>query len=346
MEKLQSLASLSNIDSLAATVVPFEPVTLQRPMRAFSKIIGLTPGITAPPDPEFLTYLLTGRPSHTAILRHALGDHFKNFENHLRARHRTSATTLKTLSRALDVPVEELGSWAHGLQDGPLFPGLQKWFQVLEGIPLQVATSVLSAEVPCPQCGHNVLEDVDAWWPRQTVVLAAPEYRFVERILRATEGGMTFLELLNLLTGSTKPQDKLSQFAHPRRHPMGHWLNAVQKECGCRNLPELSVRMELAGGRDWSPSRMKKWSSGQDLIPAEAVEALAAATGRAKYFDLLHVTARALTFALEFVIAAAQGDTPSTRKQVLQVLHDRLVQLEGNIAIGMRTRRRAVDQRR
>lgn len=336
MEKLQSLASLSHIESLAGTLVPFEPVTLQRPMRAFSKVLGLTPGVAAPPDPEFLTYLLTGRPSHTAILRNALGNHFKSFENHLRRRHETSATTLKALSQAIDVPLEELGSWAHGQQDGPLLPGLQKWFQVLEGIPLQLATSALSANVPCPQCGHNVLEDIDAWWTKQALVLAAPEYRFVERVLRAAEGGMTILALLNVLTGSLQPEEKLSQFAHPRRHPMGHWLNAVQQACGCKSLSDLSVRMELTGGRDWSPARMKKWSSGQDFIPTEAVEAIAAATGRAKYFDLLHVMARTLTFALEFIVASAQGDVPPVRKQALQVVHDRLVRLEENIAIGTR----------
>lgn len=58
--------------------------------------------------------------------------------------------------------------------------------------------------------------------------------------------------------------------------------------------------------------------------------------GGLKYFDLLRVTARALSFAMEFIVVAAQGDTPPTWKQAQQVVRDRLVQLAGNIAIGMR----------
>ncbi|KAI5915560.1 hypothetical protein [Thauera sp. 2A1] len=336
MENLQPIVCQVYDNDPAALNTPFEPLTLQRPIQAFGKALDLTPGISAVPNPEFLTYLLTGHHNHAALIRNEVGNQFKNLENLLRGRHRTSGTTLRTLAAALGVSDAELASWSHGLADGPLLPRLLAGFQVLEELPLKLTTCLLATKVLCPHCGHNAIDDIDLWWKSQPAHLSQSEYRFAERLLRAATGAMLVFQFCNALRSDSLHHTQLSGLAKPGRHPIGNWLDTVRKACGCRTLSGLSDRMNLRGERDWLPSRLKKWSSGQNLIPNEAATALGKETGSPNSFAFLMILARALTLAVEFILAPAQGNIPPTKEQARQIVHDRLLQLENNLSLAIR----------
>lgn len=317
----------------------FEPLDLRRPMKLFKGTLGIHPGSAAIPDPEFLVRLISGSPSHQALLRQAVGDQFKNLEHLLRGKHTASPTTLRILARSMCLSEDQLLAFAHGNKNGPLLPQLLMLFHNAERIPLGLISSLTATPAPCPCCGQNLMEDARAWWQRQALQLASPEYRFVDRLLNAVVGGHLAYELLMLLTQrSAVPFDVVSGLAKPKGHPIGNWLVLVKAARGFTYLWELAAsrRDTIAKTDEMQSNRIKKWSSGQDLLPYEDAKMLTAGLSNEHHLLALHLAARFLAFATDFVCATADGADYPSRATAQRLVYERLCHLHAKARLALK----------
>lgn len=303
-------------------VVPFDPVTIRRPLptQTFASMLGLVPGITAAPDSEFIARLLTGRRSTDALVRRQVGGLYKNLENMLRGRHRVSDTTKTLLADALGIGCEVLERFVHGREDGPVMPQLADLFLLAENVPTRQMAFLLDVEVLCQCCGENMLDDQDTFWSRSDLALGQDEYRFVERLLNALFGAYRFL---GWLRGTQIPS--LQDLAATPGYPIGNWLEELAGDRGAANLGEFATQLQLISDLpDFSHARLRKWSCGADQIPPEKLEVLLAASSDPTLFHLRFIAARTIALLREFLSAASRlSDAPSS-PDAQRVLHKRL----------------------
>lgn len=104
----------------------------------------------------------------------------------------------------------------------------------------------------------------------------------------------------------------------PRRRPIGHWLMRMQKSVGCASLLAFSSRTLDKGikwhSRQLSHDLLKKWSSGQQLMPAKALQPVLKVVSGHVNDDRernLFAAARFLSFLCDLVIAGSRGKPPS-----------------------------------
>jgi hypothetical protein len=96
----------------------------------------------------------------------------------------------------------------------------------------------------------------------------------------------------------------------------------------------------------FSHGRLKKWSSGQDVMPLEAGEAITEACGQAKSGMRRLIAARTIALVTDFVAASLPCTTNAvTRKVAQEVVYARLKQLEGNIRLAIATIQGKLPQR-
>ncbi len=320
-------------------LMPFQPVEVQRALGPYGRILDLEPGVPKAPDPEFLVRLLTGHASHQACIRHEAGSQYKNLENLIRGKHKVSSTTKLVLANALGLSMEDLESLGGSAPDGPLIPGILAMFQIVEGLPMRVTSGVLDRDVPCPCCGKNLLDDVDIWWEKQAPGMGTAEYHLAERLLNAVLGAALIESFVALFQERTALSlDRLGALANPSRHPMGNWLSEAQKVMSCDSLAELAAAMQLRGdvGSIFSHGRLKKWSSGQDVMPLEAGEAIAEACGQTKSGLRRLIAARTIALVTDFVAAALPYKTGAVgRKAAQEIVYARLEHLGGNVRIAI-----------
>ena len=313
----------------------FAPITLFRPMQIFRTSLGSSTSIGTSflPDHDFLVRIVTDYRSHQAMLRTEADDNFKNLENLLRGRHQLSQKTLLSLSQRLNVAPEELVTWVHGQDDGPLAPKLLGFFALLETIPGAVTSEALATAVLCNCCGGNMLDDRDVFWGRQPVLYCSAEYEFAERLLRATVGAVSIMRSIAGIVGETFSWEELCSLAHPSKYPTSHWFELVQQHYHVSSLSELSVKMQLMSASEcWvSYGRLKKWSSGQDLMPVVVAKALTKGTSEPTRLWLSFMLARAITFIIDFLCSATS--TKPTRLQVQEIVYCRLNALVQNLRL-------------
>jgi hypothetical protein len=319
---------------------PFQPVEVLRALGPYGRMLDLEPAISKAPDPEFLVRLLTGHASHQARIRHEAGRHFKNLENLIRGKHKVSLTTKLVLVANLGLSMEDLEKLNGSAPDGPLIPEVLALFQVVEGLPMRVTSGALDREVPCPCCGKNLLDDVEAWWLRHSPGMRRAEYHFAERLLNAITGaGLIERFVASFQERAELSLDRLSALANPRHHPIGNWLSEAQSAMSCDSLAELAVAMQLRGdvGGTFSHGRLKKWSAGQDVMPLEAGEAIAEACGQSKSGMRRLLAARTIALVTDFVAASLPGtaDDAVGRRGAQEVVYARLEQLGGNLRIAI-----------
>lgn len=312
----------------------FAPLVLQRPIGPHGKPLRLVPGVPAVPDVEFIFFLVVGYKGHQAYLRQMAGPQFKNFENHIRGHHKLSATTRKTVADKLGMPVEFVDRLCHGRADGPLLPQLLWVFHGIERFTEQVTSSALEVEVACPCCGHDVLDDLDAWWASQSLQLGKDEYGFVERVLRAVLGARLLAAFFAPADAEAGDVEPVVDWAEPERHPMGNWFSHVLSRTGCHNLVELSVKLQLRQGATEQDAithrRLKAWSSGSAPIPPAAVTAIEELAGVPGYGLM---AARSFALLGDFIAATAIGDRPPTPAKVREVLYNRCNRVQSNLLI-------------
>jgi hypothetical protein len=288
------------------------------------------------PDPDFLVRLVTDYRSHQAIIRQGAGAHFKNFDNFIRGKHQLSPVTMRAMSEKLGVELDEIAKWPHGKEDGPLLPDLLNIFSSIESLPYRFTTHILDAEVLCSCCKNNILDDRDAFWTQQNIVFNEPEFGFAERILRATIGASFFWILLGRFAGEKTDWPDVYMLAHRCKYPIAHWLSAIQTSYRVNSLAELAVKMQAMDSPDCHVpyERLKKWSSGMDLLPVSVAKALSQASGHNNEHWISFFLARALSFVIDFLVAAAPGAEP--KRQVIQeIVENRFVGLGQNLRIAM-----------
>lgn len=318
---------------------PFPPVEVLRALGPYGRMLRLEPGICMSPDPEFLVRLLSDHASHQAYIRHKAGSNYKNLENLARGKHKPSRTTLQLLARCLNCPIEYLEKLVGSALDGPLIPDILTLFQMVEGIPMRVSSGALNRVVPCPCCGGNILDDVDAWWSKQVPAMRPSEYHFAERLLNAVLGASLIERLMALFKEQAELSlGRLETLANPLRHPIGNWLLEAQTSMSCSSLAELVAAMQMRGGlgATFSHGRLKKWSAGQDIMPFDAGEAIAEACGQAKSGIKRLMAARSIALATDFVAASWPTTVHAvSREEAQKVVHARLVQLGTNLRIAI-----------
>lgn len=326
---------MENFQSAQTT---FAAVTLQRPMKLFKGALTKVKVYGEPfyPDLDFLVRLITDYRSHQAMIRQSAGNHFKNFENHMRGKHQQSTSTLQGMSQILGVEPADIASWVHGKQDGPLVPEVLKFFSLVESIPYKFASHTLDTELLCPCCEKNILDDRDAFWNKQTVTYNEPEYSFADRILTATIGASFFGIMFVGLTCKQIDWPDIFKLAQPDKHPIGNWLSDIQDSYGATSLANLVVKIQQMESPELHVpyERLKKWSSGMDLMPVTVAKALSKASGYHNYYWISFFLARALSFAVDFLMAATPVNEP--KRQIIQsIVEDRFVGLGQNLRIAM-----------
>jgi hypothetical protein len=317
-------------------LVPFEPLTVMRPLGSYGRMLALQPGVASAPDSEFIFRLLTGYQSHQAYVRRHAGDHFKNLENLIRGRHHLSGTTRGLLASQLGIESGLLDQLDSSSPDGPLLPWLLTIFQAIEGLPMRVTSAILAVDVPCPCCGSNLLQDSKSWWSEQPEHVGVAEARFVDRMLNAIIGASIVEAFIGQF--QTKPDPglvSLDSLTNPEHHPIGNWIAEMQEALGSENLAQLASDMQLRGGigATFSHGRLKKWSAGLDVMPIDAATAIAAACGRSSAGGRRFLAARGFALVVDFLIAAADGDGASARSLAQGIVHSRLKHLCHNVQI-------------
>lgn len=226
---------------------------------------------------------------------------------------------------------------AHGRKDGPLLPELLLLLRLIEGVPFGIFTFLMTQELSCPHCGANALHDADVWWRRQPLRIGKAEYEFAERLLAALTVGSRLWEIRPLLgPAGDDAAEPLPSLANPGRHPIGNWLAAVRGAYRCSNLFDLAQRLPFEEDETApiTQSRLKKWSSGQDLIPVEAGFSLIAGLPDAKVLEHGLIAARVLALVVDFLCAAATVEAaPLRKKTVRQIVFDRLQALRMKLLI-------------
>ena len=332
-------ASASSIDSALEDIflVPYETLTICRPLGPYGRMLSLTPSVRSAPSPEFLFRLLTPHASHQSVVRKAAGDQFKNLENLIRGRHQSSATTRQVLAARLQCSLDFVAELDGSAPDGPLMPGLQQLVQLFEGIPSWLSEMVLSVNIPCPSCGANVIEDVDAWWKTHAPTIGEPEYRFVERLLRAVMGAR-LCELIahHFATGAHPPSLRnLSGLTNPRRHAIGHWLTEIMSQLNLTSLSQLSAHMQLKGydQNAYTHGRLRKWSAGLEAMPLTEGLNVARSIGTPPWNERRLCAARTFALVTEFIMASTGADDRVCAQTLLDA---RLKVLETNTDLVVR----------
>lgn len=319
-------------------LVPFQPVTVLRPLGPYGRMLELEPGVPQSPDPEFLVRLITGHASHQATVRHAAGGQYKNLENLVRGKHKSSPTTKAVLASELGLPIDVLDALDGSAPEGPLLPEMLALYQIAEGLPSLVASRILDRHVPCPCCGGNLLDDKAHWWSKNAPGMGVAEFEFAERLLNAITGA----SLIERFLGSfqTPPEIYLgcmACLAKPSKHPIGHWLAEAQAALNRDSLADLAIELELnkKTATHFSYGRMKKWSAGQDVMPLVAGEMIAEACGQAKAGQRRLTAARAIALVIDFVAATLPTDT--SHQAARTIVHQRLGQLSQNLQTSLAT---------
>ena len=335
----KSFADMTVGELIRTATPPFHQVKVQRKLGPYGRMLELEPGVSKAPDPEFLVRLLTGFASHQASIRKEAGKHYKNLENHIRGTHKVSLTTKLVLSSTLKIPMDVLEGLEGSSPNGPLVPIILTIFQVAEGLPMKFSVGVLDREIPCPCCGHNLLDDEDSWWSKHVPGLRQAEFQFVERLLNALLGaGLIERIIAGLLDRKTLDLDRLCCLSNPSRHPIGNWLSEAQEAMSCQSLAELATAMQLHGGigASLTHGRLKKWSSGQDVMPMEAGEAIAEACGQKANGVRRLIAARTIALVTDFLAASMPERANAVRRIAAQkIVHTRLEQLGGNLRLAI-----------
>lgn len=318
--------------------VPFQPVTVLRPLGPYGRMLDLEPGVPQSPNPEFLVRLLTGHASHQAQVRHEAGAQYKNLENLVRGKHKSSPTTKAVLASELGLSIDVLDKLDGSAPEGPLLPDMLSLFRLVEGLPTWVASQILDRHVPCLCCGGNLLGDRDHWWSINAPGIGVAEFEFAERLLNAITGA----SLIERFLGSFQETPEvylgcMACLAKPSKHPIGHWLAEAQATLNRDSLAGLAIELELnkKTAAHFSYGRMKKWSAGQDVMPLWAGEMIAEACGQAKAGQRRLTAARSIALAMDFV--AATLPTDSDHKVARTIVHQRLGQLHHNLQVALAT---------
>ncbi|MFN4327056.1 MAG: hypothetical protein ACK4FP_14355, partial [Azonexus sp.] len=112
------------------------------------------------------------------------------------------------------------------------------------------------------------------------------------------------------------------------------------------SLPDLAAKMQLMSATECHVpyERLRKWSAGMDLMAVSVAKALSNASRRHNWHWTSFFLARALTFVIDFLMAAAPGAKPK-RQSIQAIVADRFVGLGQNLRIAMAKRAKASNEK-
>ena len=327
-------------------LAPSWPLVIARPLKLFPKALGLLPGIASVPSREFLVRILTDYPTHQALLRDLAGDHFKNFENYVRGKHRATPTTLKGIADKFGVDEGLITAMKHGSSEGPLLPCLLSLFGITEAIPNLFFAAVVKAGIPCQHCGGNLIDDRDSWWKEQSLRLPKPAYDLIERLLGALLVATGFCVLAKKIERESPIADTI-QLAQPSRHPFGNWIGKVMQSRGVESYFDLCSE-HVANGTPLpvEENRISKWASGGELLPIAIGYKLTAGLPDAEALQLDLYAARAMAFVIDLATAASVGEVGPTRKLVQDMIFRRLETIQNHFHLFARVLLARLEEKR
>lgn len=329
------LSKLREMTLSEVLMVPFSQLTLLRPLRLFKSALGLSPGVAAAPDPDFIVVLLQGAP-HQSLLREQMEGNYKNLENTLRGLHVASATTAQHMQTILGVDAAMMQNLIHGNKDGHLMPQYVIMFQLIEGLFYQCFRMTASAVLTCKCCKGNVLADMDAWWARADLKLLPDAYTFVDRLLKVVVGAEA---LMGFFDSSSRPAPGvLEQIVSPETHPIGQWMELVRRHRGDEHLWQISMVDGIAQQGEGSvpKHRIAKWKSGQDLLPLAKARLMIRDIPHEASLDNSLLAARVFALAIDVVRSTAVSDGYPTRHEAQQVIAKRYAQLKINLRLSIK----------
>lgn len=306
-------------------IQPFDALTIKRSMTLFPTALGLQPGQQGLPSDDFLANLLTGRRSFLAYIRRGFGRDFKNFENYAFQRVQTSAAVRERLLDAVGRNEQHLELLAELLKSGKLGRQLAGWTRAGEGLLYQLMRAFSTGSCKCPNCGAETVSRAESWWAEQRCVLGEAEFRFVDRVLY----DVLAVSLIPLMFGGGWSQriqavDSLASLCDPGRHPFRHWLAHVQRAYRAKDLTALATRAGLDG--QYPDSHLQRCGRGE-MLTVETIESVTARLAAPKVLRTYGMHARAVAFAIDFVMAADSSQDPLTWNDAQAVVGARLRRL-------------------
>lgn len=310
----------------SSLVLPFDPLTLRRPMRLFPTALGLPVGEAAVPGDDFLANLIFGRPTFLALVRALFGDDFKNFQNYAHGRVRTTPATLGRLLAKVEGSQQVLDQLSAGFPKGAPAAAIGMTVRIAEGFAVQIMRVLLSRSLKCPNCGHELISRPAQWWASQSSCsLAEPEWRFVDRILL----GMMFTELVPLIGKDWPVKEaavrEIADLCAEGAHPFRHWLQIAQRAWQATSLASLAVRAAMPG--NYPAETLHRCGRGE-MLTLDTINDLTSRLRTDKdRIAKRGLQARALAFAIDFIVAADRAEVPIGPSGAQALVQERFLQL-------------------
>lgn len=335
----------SLIEYLSQEIRAFDDqeIFLQRPMQAFAPWVKYEPSGSILPFGRVIEAVF-GIHSDT-MMRNYLGNNSKNYENVRKGRHQLSSTTITSLENSLGwikniAPITPL-------QDakGPLVPEALQLLGLSESL-LTSRSNVSKYKPPhsCPKCKLEIYPSPKLWWKRTGLDLDLGSTLIIDRLLHLQVPLIRFSEEMNFITDYARSSTaKASTAISPTQavdnlwlglladesNPMGHWLKLIRISYGARNFADLSEKLDLSANilskrpEGISHGLLRKWSSGQMLIPPKAARLITEGLPEKLLLDVLYFVSRLNTFLVELIIAASKSELVG-KKQAMTHAQSRL----------------------
>ena len=314
---------------------PFEALTLRRPMRLFPTSLGLEPLKAGLPSDDFLANFLTGRRTYLAYIRNGFGRDFKNFQNYALQRVETTPAVRQRLLNAVGGSEVVLALLASRMKEGVLIAELAQYTRVAEGALFQVMRTLSSASLKCVHCQAELISKPALWWSEQGCELGEAEYRFVDRILYS----VLATTLLPLVFSSDWEQKqhaaaRIANLCSGDAHVFRNWLDLVRHRYRAKDLASLATRAGMFGP---SPdSHLQRCARGE-MLTVDTINEVTTRLNDPKPLRNLGLHARALAFAIDFLIASDRRSSPLEWLVAQAVIKDRLMQLFQDLKLGTTT---------
>lgn len=161
---------------------------------------------------------------------------------------------------------------------------------------------------------HAAVRNLFEVWQQSNLKLLLPVTMLVDVSLQT----LAWLELRTQPNCNSDSGSQLLKLLAAGKKPLGHWLLQIQLSANCSNLDQLSAKMACFKlthhDKVVSHDLLKKWSSGQQLMPRSAGDCVLHSAGNRidknlwrEYF----AAARYLSFLCDLLIAGSCGDEPS-----------------------------------
>lgn len=327
-----------NVETHAPTVsqtlgeafgLPYEPLTLCRPMQLFPTSLGLLPHSPQVPSDNFLANLVSGKRTHLAIVREIFGKNYKNFVNFARGEVSTSPKVYTALVQALNGDEELLSLFAKNMRLGILPVQTANVMRLIETVLNQLGSAASSGTGMCPACRQKRISQASQWWSEQKCSLGPPEYRFVDRLLLDTLAVVILPRAFSADWSQREdPATPVISMCASGAHPFKHWLKRVMVSHRASDLTSLATKSRLEGP---SPdSHLQRCSRGE-MLTLETIDALTTGLDQPKPLRDLGRQTRALAFVIDFLIAANTHEEPLSWSTAQQIIQERMIRLRKDL---------------